>query len=320
MTDQNEHQHHSAHEENPSQEHDILHSDHLEHKKDQMAQQGEIPGEGSDSHHQHVHNEHPSPEQDNPEKQAEHAMQSEPEQAHGAGHGVETAIMMDEANNEHAQHAHSHHTQQPAPDTGNAMAIGHGAMHAGHGESAGQEEHSGHGAHVDHIGHEQMFRKRFWISLVLSIPVLLYSQGLQMLLGYSMPAFPGSQWIAPIFSVIVFAYGGVPFIQMALPELQTRQPGMMTLISLAIGVAFIYSVATLFLPGQMDFFWELVTLIDIMLLGHWIEMRSVRQASGALDALAKLMPDTADRIGPNGQMEQVSVSELRQNDLVLIAQ
>ena len=95
---------------------------------------------------------------------------------------------------------------------------------------------------------------------------------------------------------------------MAVPELRNRQPGMMTLISLAISVAFVYSVATLFLPGQMDFFWELVTLIDIMLLGHWIEMRSVRQASGALDALAKLMPDTAERIGPDGQVEQVAVS------------
>jgi Cu2+-exporting ATPase len=110
----------------------------------------------------------------------------------------------------------------------------------------------------------------------------------------------------------------VPFLQMALPELRSRQPGMMTLISLAITVAFVYSAATLFLPNQMDFFWELVTLIDIMLLGHWIEMRSVRQASGALDALAKLMPDTADRIGPDGQVQAVAVTDLRQGDLVLV--
>ena len=209
------------------------------------------------------------------------------------------------------------------PNTGHAMArhemaMEHGA-HAGHQAHTGHAEHEGHAEHgVSHIGHEQMFRKRFWVSLVLSIPVLLYSQGLRQLLGFSMPVFPGSQWIAPIFSVIVFAYGGLPFLQMALPELQNRQPGMMTLISLAISVAFVYSVATLFLPGQMDFFWELVTLIDIMLLGHWIEMRSVRQASGALDALAKLMPDTADRIGPDGQVERVAVSELRQNDVVLV--
>ena len=176
--------------------------------------------------------------------------------------------------------------------------------HAGHQMAAMQtngESHSGHGtAHADHSGHEMMFRRKFWVSLLLSIPVLLYSQGLQMMLGISLPAFPGSQWIAPVFSIIVFLYGGLPFLKLSVPELKNRQPGMMTLISLAISVAFIYSLATLFLPGQSDFFWELVTLIDIMLLGHWIEMRSIRQASGALNALAKLMPDTADRIKKDG--------------------
>jgi Cu2+-exporting ATPase len=191
-------------------------------------------------------------------------------------------------------------------------------VHEGHKMDVSAAEHTGHDAHVNHTGHEQMFRQRFWISLLLSIPVLLYSQGLQSLLAFSMPVFPGSRWIAPLFAVVVFLYGGLPFLQMAIPELKNRQPGMMTLISLAISVAFIYSLATLFLPDQMDFFWELVTLIDIMLLGHWIEMRSVRQASGALDALAKLMPDTADRLSPDGQTEQVPVSTLRQNDLVLV--
>jgi len=102
-----------------------------------------------------------------------------------------------------------------------------------------------------------------------------------------MPAFAGSNWVAPAFSVIVFLYGGVPFLQLALPELRSRQPGMMVLISLAISVALVYSLATLVLPGTEPFFWELVTLIDIMLLGHWLEMRSVRQASGALDELAR---------------------------------
>ena len=112
-----------------------------------------------------------------------------------------------------------------------------------------------------------------------------------------MPAFPGSDWITPVFAIIIFFYGGMPFLQMAVPELRNRQPGMMTLISLAITVAFVYSLAALFLPAESGFFWEMVTLIDIMLLGHWIEMRSVRQASGALNELAKLMPDTAERIG-----------------------
>jgi Cu2+-exporting ATPase len=188
-----------------------------------------------------------------------------------------------------------------------------------HGAQAAMGEHAGHGAaHLDHTGHEQMFRRKFWISLVLSMPVILYSSGLQMMLGISLPAFPGSQWLAPGFGVIVFLYGGLPFLQMAGPELRNRQPGMMTLISLAISVAFLFSVAALFLPGQSDFFWELATLIDIMLLGHWIEMRSVRQASGALNALAKLMPDTAERILPDGNTETVPASQLHSGDLVLV--
>lgn len=186
--------------------------------------------------------------------------------------------------------------------------------HTGHTSTGGDD----HGAHTDHSGHEEMFRKKFWVSLVLSIPVLLYSEGFQALLGFSMPEFPLSRWIAPLFSVIVFIYGGIPFIEMAVPEMKNRKPGMMTLISLAISVAFVYSAAALFLPGQMDFFWELVTLIDIMLLGHWIEMRSVRQASGALKELAKLMPDEAELIKEDGSTILVPVSRLKTGDLVLV--
>ncbi|MDX1524405.1 MAG: heavy metal translocating P-type ATPase, partial [Anaerolineae bacterium] len=163
-----------------------------------------------------------------------------------------------------------------------------------------------------------MFRQRFWVSLVLSIPVLLYSPMLQMWLGFSMPQFPGSQWIEPLFALIIFIYGGVPFIQMAVPELKNRQPGMMTLISMAILVAFVYSAATVFAPIGESFFWELVTLIDIMLLGHWIEMRSVRQASGALDELAKLMPDTAERLNNDGTTEIVMVTDLHDGDRILV--
>lgn len=178
---------------------------------------------------------------------------------------------------------------------------------------------AGHGtAHADHSGHEQMFRKKFWVSLVLSIPVLLFSSSIQEWLNFSLPVFPGSQWITPILSVVVFLYGGLPFLKMAIPELQNRKPGMMMLISLAISVALIYSVAALFMPGSMTFFWELVTLIDIMLLGHWIEMRSVRQASGALKELSKLMPDTADRIKPDGSTETVSLDKLQSGDLLLV--
>ncbi len=215
----------------------------------------------------------------------------------------------------HDKMAADHET--PAGHEMNKKEMGMGG-HADHNMSMDHNGHEGHGAHVDHSGHEQMFRRKFWVSLILSVPVLLFSQGFQTLLGFSMPVFPGSRWITPIFAVIVFVYGGLPFIKMAIPEIRNRQPGMMTLISLAIIVAFVYSVASLFLANQMDFFWELATLIAIMLLGHWIEMRSIRQASGALNALAKLMPDSAERIEANGQITKVAVSELKSGDLLLV--
>ncbi len=180
------------------------------------------------------------------------------------------------------------------------------------------QPHAGHGAHADHTGHEEKFRKRFWISLALSLPVLVLSPALQEWFGFSIPAFPFSEWIAPFFAVLVFVYGGLPFLQMARPELQNRQPGMMTLISLALLVAFVYSVAALFFNLGMGFFWELVTLIDVMLLGHWLEMRSVRQASGALNELAKLLPDTAERVRADESVEQIPANELRPRDLVLV--
>jgi Cu2+-exporting ATPase len=214
---------------------------------------------------------------------------------------------------DHSGHGHdmAHASQDATEASGETMD------HAAHGHREGGEHaHEGHG--VSHAGHEEMFRRRFWVSLVLSIPVLLYSEAVQGWLGFTMPAFPGSQWISPIFSAIVFAYGGVPFLQMAVPEVRQRQPGMMTLISLAISVALVYSVATLFIAGTEPFFWELVTLIVIMLLGHWIEMRSVRQASGALDELARLMPATAERIGPGGSVQEVRVEELAVGDIVLV--
>lgn len=191
-------------------------------------------------------------------------------------------------------------------------------VHAEHSEHRHHEQPAGHGEqHADHSGHEELFRRRFWVSLLLSIPVLLYSPMLQQWLGFKMPAFPGSQWVTPFFSVIIFGYGGVPFLQMAVPELRSRRPGMMTLISLAITVAFVYSLATLVIGGD-SFFWELVTLIDIMLLGHWIELRAVRQASGALNELARLIPDTADRLSADGEVESVPVSQLRTGDRLLV--
>jgi Cu2+-exporting ATPase len=246
-------------------------------------------------------------------------------------------------NDEHEHHGEKMH---PTPEdhslmenhskTGNTQPhadpahepMEHGGMVPEKIEAASHEGHRGHAmhmedtrheaAHTDHSGHERMFRLKFWVSLVLSIPVILFSPSIQTWFGFHMPVFPGSGWITPVFSVIVFFYGGFPFLQMAVPEIRNRKPGMMTLISLAIGVAFVYSLAALFLPASMTFFWELVSLIDIMLLGHWIEMRSVRQASGALQELAKLMPDTAERILPNGETEIISIEGLHNGDLVLV--
>ena len=176
------------------------------------------------------------------------------------------------------------------------------------------DDDSGHG----HKHHEMMFREKFFISTVLSIPVLLYSTFIQGLLNFSMPVFTGSNLIVPVFSILVFIYGGLPFLKMGKNELEDRKPGMMALISLAIFVAFTYSMVSLLVSGTSSFFWELVTLIDVMLLGHWIEMRSVRKASGALEELKKLMPDTAERITEDGDTEEVKVSELEEGDKILV--
>lgn len=183
-----------------------------------------------------------------------------------------------------------------------------------------QMTHNGHEKHDqhNHAGHETLFRNKFWISLFLSIPVLVFSETIQGWLGYSIPQFPFSNWIVPVFSIIVFYIGGLPFFRMAKGEFKQKHPGMMTLISMALAVAFLYSIASTVFNLESSFYWELVTLIDVMLLGHWIEMRSVRQASGALQELSKLMPDTADLVQENGDIENVKVSALKNGDVVLI--
>lgn len=204
------------------------------------------------------------------------------------------------------------------------------SMHEHHGEKGHStaaiaehekhKDHAGvqHGGHSDHTGHEIMFRNRFWVCLALSLPVLVYSPMIQAWVGYVAVPFPGSQFVVPVLSTVIFIYGGLPFLRMATWELRDRRPGMMTLISLAISVAYFYSMATLIWEIGEDFFWELVTLIDVMLLGHWLEMRSVRQASGALDALAKLLPDMAEVIMADGRIEEHPVGHLQLGDLVLV--
>ncbi|MBI2355882.1 MAG: copper-translocating P-type ATPase [Candidatus Doudnabacteria bacterium] len=159
-----------------------------------------------------------------------------------------------------------------------------------------------------------MFRDRFWLSLILTIPVVLYSRMVQEWLGFRLPEFPGSAWIPFILGTVIFFYGGTVFLKGAWGELKARLPGMMTLISLAILSAYIYSLASTFFISGTEFFWELATLIVVMLFGHWMEMRSVTNAQGALKELAKLLPDTAELA--NGK--QIPVSELKLGDVVLV--
>jgi P-type Cu2+ transporter len=193
-----------------------------------------------------------------------------------------------------------------------------GHAHADHGHDD-HDAHDGHD-HDAHAGHSvEMFRSKFWLSLILTLPVVYWSEHVQMLLGYSAPAVPGSAWIGPVLGTAIFFYGGWVFLQGAWGELRVKLPGMMTLISLAITVAFVFSwVVQLGLIRAEALWWELATLVTIMLLGHWIEMRSIHEAQGALQALAKLLPDTARRIGPDGQEEEVPAAELRTGDLVLV--
>lgn len=182
-------------------------------------------------------------------------------------------------------------------------------QHHDHSEEQDYDKHAGHSV--------AMFRNKFWVCLVLTIPVLLYSENVARWLHISPPSFPGSMYIPFILSSVIFFYGGWVFIKGAIGELKSRLPGMMTLISLAIVTSYVYSLATVFgLKGE-GFFWELATLVTIMLLGHWLEMASVAKAESALDAIAKLLPDKADKL-VNGKPQTVLVTELKVGDLVLV--
>ena len=176
----------------------------------------------------------------------------------------------------------------------------------------------GHGSHDQHAGHGvAMFRDRFWLSVLLTIPVLVWSEMVQDWLGFSAPTFPLSDRIPAILGTIVFLYGGMPFLRGGVREFRDRQPGMMLLISLAILVAFVASVLSEFGVLDLEFWWELALLIDVMLLGHWQEMKALGQASGALEALAALLPDEAEVIHED-MIHAVPVADLRPGDLVLI--
>lgn len=179
-----------------------------------------------------------------------------------------------------------------------------------------------HEKHKEHHSHSDMvtdFKKRFYISIILTIPILLLSPMIHHLLGiHEAVSFPGDLYILFVFSSAIFFYGGWPFLKGAFLELHKRTPGMMTLIGLAISVAYVYSSAIVFgLQGKV-FFWELASLIDIMLLGHWVEMRSVMGAGKALEELAKLMPSEAHRVSKDGSVQDIPLSELHHNDIILV--
>jgi P-type Cu2+ transporter len=189
-------------------------------------------------------------------------------------------------------------------------------MHGKHGKySTNVREHSGDARHAGHS--VAMFRDKFWLSLALTFPVVFWSEEVQHWLGYNAPSVPGSRFIPAILGTIILAYGGSVFVQGAWRELSGRQPGMMTLISLAIVVAFTASLAATLGVFQVEVWWELSTLITVMLLGHWQEMKAVAQAQGALHALAALLPDNAERVTASG-VERVPLTELCVGDVVLV--
>ncbi|QZH61678.1 heavy metal translocating P-type ATPase [Mycolicibacterium farcinogenes] len=186
-----------------------------------------------------------------------------------------------------------------------------------------EHEHTGHAGHDGHGDHVAQFRRLFWVMAALAVPTVALSPMFAMLLGYDLPGFPGARWISPVLGTVMYVWGGRPFLTGAVSEIRSRAPGMMLLIGLAITVAFLASWGASLgvLHHQLDFWWELALLIVIMLLGHWIEMRSLAQTTSALDSLAALLPDEAERVEGDGGSERVvtvTPSELRVGDLVIV--
>jgi Cu2+-exporting ATPase len=219
------------------------------------------------------------------------------------------------------------HTREgdPGPHVGDES--GHDAVEAPPLEGRGRErelrraaaEHAGHGAaHGDgHAGHADVYRRRFWITLILAVPVVVYSEMIQEWFGYTAPEFPGDGLVAPVLGTVIFFYGGSVFLTGAWSELRARAPGMMLLVSLALTVAFVASAASTLGLFELEFWWELAALVVIMLLGHWQELKALGQARGAVSALAELLPDEAERVR-DGDSERIPLTELRVGDVVLV--
>jgi Cu2+-exporting ATPase len=202
--------------------------------------------------------------------------------------------------------------------------------HSGHGAARAAREHehdlhgaAGHAGHgqgnerLGHAGHADVYRRRFWITLILAVPVVIYSEMIQDWFGFTAPQFPGDGLVAPVLGTVIFFYGGSVFLTGAWSEIRQRAPGMMLLVSLAISVAFLASAASTLGLFDLEFWWELSALVVVMLLGHWQEMKALGQARGALSALAELLPDEAERLR-DGETERVALDELRRGDVVLV--
>ncbi|WP_206053302.1 heavy metal translocating P-type ATPase [Oerskovia turbata] len=208
---------------------------------------------------------------------------------------------------------------------------GHGG-HAGHDRTghdtatmtttdhSAHSAHEGHSGHGGHSGHVAMFRRLFWIMLALAVPTVLASEMFASIIGYPLPDVPGIAWISPVLGTVMYVWGGKPFLTGAVDELKERKPGMMLLVALAITVAFVSSwgASLGIVSHELDFWWELALLVVIMLLGHWIEMRSLAQSSSALESLAALLPDEAERVGTDGQVTTVSPTDLVVGDVVVV--
>ena len=210
----------------------------------------------------------------------------------------------------HQHHPHDEHAQANA-----AHHEGHGAQpsHGAHGDHGG---HTGHGGHGDHVA---QFRRLFWMMLVFAIPVVAFDAMFASLVGYSLPQSGWTTWISPVLGTVMYVWGGRPFLTGAIDEIRGRQPGMMLLIGLAITVAFLASWAYSLglVSHELDFWWELALLIVIMLVGHWIEMRSLAQTTSALDSLAGLLPDEAEKVDGDTTI-RVAPSALQVGDVVVV--
>ena len=215
--------------------------------------------------------------------------------------GMDLVPMGGAKNEAHSHHGHHHHHDHKEHST-------HSDEHNHHHSDSGYDKHEGH--------HTHDFLKRFWVSLIITVPILLLSQMIQEWFGFTV-AFPGDKYVLLALGTLIYIYGGMPFLKGIVGEIKAKAIGMMTLVAIAISVAYIYSVAVVFgLPG-MDFFWELATLIVIMLLGHWLEMRSTMAASKALQSLVALLPNdvTVER---NGETIKIKLEDLKNGETIII--